>query len=80
MNEIEAFASSVPYMAAVGNHECGGTNRKHFSRRFAGLNYAAKSSNATPAGSFKSGDNLWYDVGRQKSRSRKGGGGVVVVG
>ena len=47
-------------MGAVGNHECGGINRKHYSRRFAGFNYAAKNSGAKPAGSFNSGDNLWY--------------------
>jgi len=103
MNAIEPFASKVPYMGAVGNHEvmlallvvllvvlllvvlllmlllpvlvlcvlvlcvltpsllqCGGANREHYSRRFAGFNYAAKNSKAQPAGSFASGDNLWY--------------------
>ena len=47
-------------MGAVGNHECGGSNRMHYSRRFAGFNYAAANSGARPAGSFASGDNLWY--------------------
>jgi hypothetical protein len=60
MNAIEPFASKVPYMGAVGNHECGGSNRMHYARRFAGFNYAAKNSNATPAGSFNSGDNQWF--------------------
>ena len=32
----------------------------HYSRRFAGFNYAAANSGARPAGSFASGDNLWY--------------------
>ena len=32
----------------------------HYSRRFAGFNYAAANSGAKPAGSFASGDNLWY--------------------
>ena len=60
MNAIEPFASKVPYMGAVGNHECGGDNRMHYSQRFAGFNFAAKNSNASSAGSFKSGDNMWY--------------------
>jgi hypothetical protein len=60
MNAIQPFASKVPYMGAVGNHECSGGNRRHYSRRFAGFHYAAENSNATPAGSFASGDNLWY--------------------
>ena len=47
-------------MGAVGNHECGGSNRMHYSRRFAGFNYAAANSGAKPAGSFASDDNLWY--------------------
>ena len=46
-------ASKVPYMGAVGNHECGGDNRMHYSQRFAGFNFAAKNSNASSAGSFK---------------------------
>ena len=60
MNAIQPFASKVPYMGAVGNHECGGANRMHYARRFAGFNYAAENSNASAAGSFASGDNLWY--------------------
>ena len=32
----------------------------HYSRRFSGFNYAAANSGAKPAGSFASGDNLWY--------------------
>ena len=40
-------------MGAVGNHECGGDNRMHYSQRFAGFNFAAKNSNASSAGSFK---------------------------
>ena len=60
MNAIQPFASKVPYMGSVGNHECGGANRQHYSRRFAGFNYAATNSKAKPAGSFNSGDNLWY--------------------
>ena len=60
MNAIQPFASKVPYMGAVGNHECGGGNRMHYSRRFAGFNFAARNSKAKPAGSFNSGDNMWY--------------------
>ena len=62
MNAIQPFASKVPYMGAVGNHECGGDNRMHYARRFAGFNYAATNSNATAAGSFSSGDNMWYVI------------------
>ena len=41
MNLIQPFASRVPYMAGVGNHESGGSNRKHFAMRFAGMQYVA---------------------------------------
>ena len=37
MTAIQPFASKVPYMGAVGNHECGGGNLQHYARRFAGL-------------------------------------------
>ena len=38
--------------AAAIADECGGGNRMHYSRRFAGFNYAATNSKAKPAGSF----------------------------
>ena len=44
MNAIQPFASKVPYMGAVGNHECGGANLQHYARRFGGLQEAAKNS------------------------------------
>ena len=60
MNAIQPFASKVPYMGAVGNHECGGANLQHYARRFGGLQEAAKNSNAKTAGSTAKGDALWY--------------------
>jgi hypothetical protein len=35
MNALQPFAQHVPYMAAVGNHECGGSNLAHYAMRFA---------------------------------------------
>jgi hypothetical protein len=60
MNAIQPYAAKVPYMGAVGNHECGGGNLQHYARRFAGLENAANSSGAKSAGSTKHGDALWY--------------------
>jgi hypothetical protein len=60
MNALQPFASKVPYMGAVGNHECGGSNLQHYARRFAGLSNAANNSGAQGAGSIAKGDALWF--------------------
>eukprot|EP01051_Picozoa_sp_SAG22_P017716 SAG22_NODE_2801_length_2199_cov_2.029524_2_plen_391_part_00 len=60
MNLIQPFASRVPYMAGIGNHESGGTNRKHFSMRFAGMQYTGENSGASNAGNSDNGDQLWW--------------------
>ena len=60
MNLIQPFASRVPYMAGVGNHESGGSNRKHFAMRFAGMEYVGKASGAGNAGSAEHGDQMWW--------------------
>ena len=60
MNLVQPFASRVPYMAGIGNHESGGSNRKHFSMRFAGMQYAGLASNASNAGNTENGDQLWF--------------------
>ena len=60
MNLIQPFASRVPYMAGIGNHESGGVNRKHFSMRFAGMQYVGINSEAQNAGSAPHGDQLWW--------------------
>ena len=60
MNLIQPFASRVPYMAGVGNHESGGSNRKHFAMRFAGMQHVGEASNASNAGSIDHGDQMWW--------------------
>ena len=60
MNLIQPFASRVPYMAGVGNHESGGSNRKHFAMRFAGMEHVGQASNASNAGSIDHGDQMWW--------------------
>ena len=67
MNLIQPFASRVPYMAGVGNHESGGSNRKHFSMRFAGHEHVGRNSGASNAGSIAHGDQMWwsFDAGQQ---------------
>ena len=32
MNALQPFASKVPYMGAIGNHECGGANLQHYGQ------------------------------------------------
>lgn len=60
MNLIQPFASRVPYMAGVGNHESGGVNRKHFAMRFAGMQFVGENSGATNGGVTENGDQLWF--------------------
>lgn len=69
MNLIQPFASRVPYMAGIGNHESGGTNRKHFSMRFAGMEYVGQSSNASNAGNGDHGDQVHGCRGVQGMRT-----------
>ena len=60
MNLIQPFASRVPYMAGVGNHESGGVNRKHFAMRFAGMQFVGVNSGATNGGMTEHGDQMWW--------------------
>ena len=60
MNAIQPFAGRKPLMGAVGNHECGGTNRQHYAMRLGGLANAARNSGGGQGGIFPEGDALWY--------------------
>jgi len=46
--------------AGIGNHESGGSNRKHFSMRFAGMQFTGEASGAANAGNGEHGDQLWW--------------------
>ena len=60
MNAIQPFAGRKPLMGAIGNHECGGTNRQHYAMRLGGLANAARNSGGGQGGIFPEGDALWY--------------------